>query len=340
MTNKKIDFISTQDWNKEDLDDILKLAVDIKKNPSKYYHELEGNSLCLFFYNPSTRTRNSFEVGIHQLGGFSVYNDPKTLWLGYNSESIKDTATVLGLYHSAIGIRMFPNVVKWKYRSGNKQIREFAKYAKCPVINLEDDMFHPCQAISDVFTLREKLGKLKNKKFILSWAYHPKALPMSVPNSTILIMTRYGMDVTLVCPPEYVLHEEIIKQASENAEKSGGSFKIENDLEKGYEDAEIVYVKSWGSFKAYGNPKEEKKLRIPYREKWICNSHLMDLTSKNSIFMHCLPVRRNIVVTDDVIDGPHSIVYDQAENRLHVQKALLLKIIQGTLFEQNLDMIL
>mgnify|MGYP006282968135 CR=1 FL=1 len=328
-SENKMDFITTQEWSKDDLNALIDLAGDVKKNPQNYYNSLLGHSLCMFFFNPSTRTRNSMEVGMGQLGGHAVFNDPKTSWLGQNSESIKDTAAVLSRYHSAIGIRMFPNVVGWKYKNGNEQMREFSRWSRSPIINLEDDMYHPCQALTDIFTMKEELGTVENKKFVLSWAYHPKPLPMSVPNSTLLIATRFGLDVTLACPPKFELHEEIMDIARKNSKESGGSLQIEHKMDSAYEDADVVYVKSWGSLEAYGFPREEKKLRLPYRKKWVCSSELMDLTNKKSIFMHCLPVRRNIVVTDDVIDGKHSIVYDQAENRLHAQKALLLKLMEG-----------
>ncbi|MHA1872247.1 MAG: N-acetylornithine carbamoyltransferase [Promethearchaeota archaeon] len=329
-TGAKKDFISTQEWDKKDLDAILDLASEIKSNREQYYDALKGKSLCMFFFNPSTRTRNSFEVGMWELGGHAVYNDLKSSWLGYNSESVKDTASVLGRYYNAIGIRIFPNVVGWQYKMAHYKIREFQKYARSSVINFEDDMFHPTQAISDIFTLKEKFkGDFKHKKFVLSWAYHPKPLPMSVPNSILLITTRYGLDVTLACPPGYELSDEIIEMARENAKNANSEFIIEHDIEKAYEGADVIYVKSWGSFKTYGRPKEEKKLRIPYRNKWICNQDLMDLTKPSSYFMHCLPVRRNVVVTDEVIDGPHSIVYDQAENRLHGQKAILYTLLKN-----------
>ncbi len=327
LKKQKKDFISTQEWSKTELDSILELSKKIKENPKIYSNSLSGHSLCMFVFNPSTRTRNSFEVGMGQLGGHAVYNDPNTSWLGQNSESIQDTAAVLSRYHSAIGIRMFPNIVNWQYQKGNEKLREFAKYSQSPIISFEDDMYHPCQAITDIFTIKEKLGKTENKKIVISWAYHPKPLPVSVPNSITQISTRYGMDVTLACPKGYELDDDIISTAKKNAKESNGSFKIEHDLESAYEDAEIIYLKSWGSVKAYGNPKEEKKMRVPYRDNWICNKNLMDLTDKKSIFMHCLPVRRNIVVTDEVMDGKHSIVYDQAENRLHTQKGLLLQIL-------------
>lgn len=323
----KKDFISTQEWTKDELQELINLSFKVKKNPEKYYDALKGHSLCLFFFNPSTRTRNSMEVGMAQLGGHAVFNDPKNTWLGQDSESVKDTSAVLSRFHSLIGIRMFPNVMGWVYQRCNNELREFARHSRCPVINLEDDLYHPCQEISDIFTITEKFGTPKNKKITISWVYHPKPLPMSVTNSILLISTRFGMDVTLAHPPHYELHDDIMKKAYANAKESGGSLTVENDFEKAFDNADVVYVKSWGSLKAYGQPREEKALRIPYRNKWICDKSHMELTSKKSVFMHCLPVRRNIEVTDEIIDGPHSIVYDQAENRLHAQKALMLKML-------------
>jgi len=187
-------------------------------------------------------------------------------------------------------------------------------------------MYHPCQALSDIMTIKEKKKKLKNKKITISWAYHPKPLPMSVANSILLMSTRFGLDVTLTHPKGFDLSPQILDIAKDNAQQAGSDFQIVNDMEEGYNDADIVYVKSWGAFKEYGNFPKEKKLRQPYRDKWICNEDIMNKTKKDSVFMHCLPVRRNVVVTDGVIDGPHSVVYDQAENRLHVEKALLMKL--------------
>jgi N-acetylornithine carbamoyltransferase len=281
------------------------LADDIKKNPAKYYDELKGKSICLFFFNPSTRTQNSIQVGIAQLGGYSVLNDPNYTWWGQASESIQDTATVLSRYHAAIAIRQFPNRVDWKWGESNRQLREFAKYSTKPVINP------------------------KKKKIVISWVYHPKPLPMSVTNSITLISTRYGMDVTLLCPPGYELHEDIMKTAKTNAQTSGGSFQVCHDLKEGYQDADVIYVKSWGALQHYGDPRLEKKLRMPYRDDWICKQQYMDLTHKNAIFMHCLPVRRNIEVTDEVIDGPQSVVYDEAENRLHTVKAVMYYLMHN-----------
>jgi N-acetylornithine carbamoyltransferase len=325
----KQDLISTQEWSLDDLEEILQLSKDIKFTPAKYLDTLRGKSICLFFFNPSTRTRNSIEVGIAQLGGYAVYNDPQYSWWGQSSESIQDTAIVLSRYHACIAIRQFPNRIGWKWGESNRQLREFAKYSEKPVINLEDDMYHPLQEFADIFTIREKLKNERKKKVVISWVYHPKPLPMSVPNSITTITSRFGMDVTLLCPPGYELHDDIMSQARQNAVNSGGSFNISHDIKEGYDGADVVYVKSWSSVRHYGDPKEEKKLRMPYRGPWICTKEYMDWTQKHAIFMHCLPVRRNVEVTDEVIDGPKSVVYDEAENRLHTAKAVLYHLMRN-----------
>jgi len=326
---EKKDFISTQDWEKSELDELLELVKDIKGNPEKYRNTLAGKSLCMFFYNPSTRTRNSTQVAAYQLGMQSIFNSIKDSWIGYKSESVKDTAEVLARYYDAIGIRLFPNSVDWIYKEGNKTLREFAKWADVPIINFEDDQFHPLQALTDIFTIQGKKKNTKGKKVVISWAYHPNPLPLSVPNSTLLITTRYGMDVTLTHPKGFELDDEIIEMAKSNVKESGGSITISNDIKESYNDADVIYIKSWGSRKHYGNAKEEKPLRIPHRDTWRIKEEYLDYTKSDSIFMHCLPIRRNIVADDAVVDGKHSIIYDQAENRLYTVKALLYYLLKN-----------
>ena len=325
---KMRDFISTQDWDKKNLDQLLDLAKDMKKNPQKYRNTLDGKSICMFFYNPSTRTRNSTQVAAYQLGMHPTFNSIKDSWIGYKSESIKDTSVVLARYYDAMGIRIFPNAVNWEYKEGHRIMREFSKWSTVPIINFEDDQFHPLQALTDIFTIQEKMKNAKGKKMVISWAYHPNPLPLSVPNSTLLISSKYGMDVTLVHPKNFDLDDEIVDLAKKNAKESGGTVEVSNNIEEAYDDADVVYVKSWGSIKQYGNAKEEKKLRIPYRDDWRISNNYLDYTKSNSIFMHCLPIRRNIVADDSVVDGKHSIVYDQAENRLYTIKALLYYMLQ------------
>ena len=326
-SRKKIDFITTQDWTLDDLESLIKLTEDVKKNPTNYADTLKQKSLCMFFYNPSTRTRNSTEVAAYQLGMHPTFNSIKDSWIGYQSESIKDTAIVLARYYDAIGIRVFPNSVNWIYKEANRRLRTFAKWADVPIINFEDDQYHPLQALTDIYTIKEKLNNLKNKKIVISWAYHPKPLPLSVPNSILLMSTRFGMDVTLAHPKNFELDEEMTSVAHKNAKESGGTFKISNEIEGAYENADVVYVKSWGSIKEYGNPRDEKKLRLPHRDSWRIKPEYFENTAKNSCFMHCLPIRRNIVADDEVMDGKHSIVYNQAENRLYTIKSLLYYLL-------------
>ncbi|MGQ9719839.1 MAG: N-acetylornithine carbamoyltransferase [Candidatus Jordarchaeum sp.] len=317
------DLITTQEWGIDELESVLDLALEMKREPRKFFSELQGKSLIMLFFNPSTRTRLSFEIGMTQLGGHSVHMDAEKAWIGKGSESIKDTASVMARYADGISIRIFPNITDWQYGKSNAVVREFAKWADVPVINMECDMFHPCQALADILTIKEKKGSFKGKKFVLSWVYHPRPLPVSVPNSALLIATRFGLDVTLLHPKGFELDEQIMRWAKNNCEANGCTLEVSQNMEEAYSDADIIYVKAWGSLKHYGKFEEEKKLRINFRN-WICNEALMDLTNKDSIFMHCLPLRRNIEATDGVVDGQHSIIYDEAENRLHVQKAILL----------------
>lgn len=325
---EKKDFISTQDWDKEELDNLLKLTKDVKLNPNKYKNTLDGKATCMFFYNPSTRTRNSTEVAAYQLGMHPTFNSIKDSWIGYQSESVKDTAIVLARYYDSIGIRLFPNSVDWKYKEGNRILREFAKWSDVPIINFEDDQFHPLQALTDIFTIQEKKKDPKGKKIVISWAYHPNPLPLSVPNSTLLIASRYGMNVTLAHPKNFELDNEILNLAKKNAKESGGSISISNDIYEAYDDADVIYVKSWGSRKFYGDGKNEKPLRLPFRDEWRIKTENVEKAKSDSILMHCLPIRRNIVADDEVLDGKHSIIYDQAENRLYTIKALFYYLLK------------
>jgi len=322
------DFITTQDWEKTELDHLLKIAKDMKKNPKKYKDRLDGKSICMFFYNPSTRTRNSTQVAAYQLGMHPTFNSIKDSWIGYQSESIKDTSVVLARYYDVIGIRIFPNAVNYVYKEGNRILREFARWADIPIINFEDDQYHPLQALTDIFTIQEKKKHVKGKKMVISWAYHPKPLPFSVPNSILLMSTRYGMDVTLTHPKHYDLDEEIVQIAEQNAQESNGSLTISNNIEEAYSDADVVYIKSWGAKEFYGDARKEKDLRLPYRDSWRIKSEYLDYSKDSSLFMHCLPIRRNIVADDNAIDGSHSVVYDQAENRLYTIKALLYDLLK------------
>ena len=203
-------------------------------------------------------------------------------------------------------------------------MREMAKSADKPIINMQCDVDHPCQTLADLMTIRENFGKnLRGRKIAISWAYAPSyAKPMSVPQGLIMLMTRFGMDVTLAHPPEYTLMDSTMKAARENAKKAGVKFEVVDNMDAAFEDADIVYPKSWGIESLFHNPEEALEISKKYKD-WICDERRMSLTKKESIYMHCLPADRGYEVTDAVIDGPHSVVYQEAENRLHTCKAIM-----------------
>jgi N-acetylornithine carbamoyltransferase len=228
---------------------------------------------------------------------------------------------VLGRYCSAIGVRTFAALKDWQSERLDPVLGAFAKHSSVPVINLESAMHHPCQATADMMTIREKKGQGK-KRVLLTWAWHPKPLPMAVPNSFLLASAQMGHDVVVAHPKGYELDPELIALAESRAKVEGGSVTITNDIEEGFEGAEVVYAKSWGSHQFYGAAELDIAERAQYRDRWIVDDEKMRRT-RNGIFMHCLPVRRNVIVTDSVIDSAASVVIDEAENRLHAQKAIL-----------------
>ncbi len=333
---KNKSFISTQDWTKEELDNLMTRAAYYKKNPCG--NALKNRNLIMVFFDPSLRTRTSFEIAMNDLGGSAVsLNVGKDIWKlehregavmdGEATEHIKDAARVLSRYGDAIAVRCFPKLADWDDDKKDAVINSFAKYSSVPVINMESSLYHPCQALADMMTIKERLGSLRKKKFVLAWSNHPKALPTAVPNSAALIASAFGMDTVIAHPKGYGLDNDIIGMVKGNCEANGSSFEVVDDLDDGLKGADIVYAKSWGSIKYYGKWDREKKAREGLKG-WKITKNNMGLTS-NAGFMHCLPVRRNVEVDDEVIDGRNSMVYDEAENRLHVQKALLSSIMGG-----------
>jgi len=316
--------LTCQEWTLEELETIFKLAKDLKiKFKVGESHELLKNkTLFMFFYATSTRTRNSFEAAMTQLGGHAHFLEPSALRLGDPSapEAIKDTIGVIERYGHGIAIRIYFN----QYGAGEKIIREYAKWSKIPVISMESDVYHPCQALADMLTIKEKLRKYEGKKYVQAWGYSPNALRVAaVPQSNILITTRYEMDVVYVRPPEFTLDPNIIEQAKINAVNSGGTFTETDDLEEAFDGADVIYMRNHSTLKRHEiGDKAELQIHNKYRG-WTCTEELMDNTKKNSSFMHCLPAHREYEVTNAVMDGPHSVVFDEAENRLHVQKAVL-----------------
>lgn len=314
------DFISTQDWTKEELLAALDKSSELKQKFKNgiSHRELPDKTGFLLFFDKSTRTRNSFEAGLTQLGAHGHFIEAATSQIAHG-ESPKDMGIILSSYGHAIAIRhdLVPG-------EGNTYMREVAKWADIPIYNMQCDVDHPFQMMADLMTIREVFGEnLKGRKIAVSWAYAPSyAKPMSVPQGLIMLMTRFGMDVTLAHPPEYDLMTEPVETAKKNAAESGGSLKIVNSMEEAFKDADVVYPKSWGIQSLFGTP--EKALEISKKYKhWICDEEKMKLTKKDSIYMHCLPADRGYEVTDEVIDGPHSVIYQEAENRLHTAKGIM-----------------
>jgi len=234
---------------------------------------------------------------------------------------------VLGRYCAGIGVRTFAALKDWNEERTDPILNAFAKYSEVPIINLESAMHHPCQALADMMTIREKLGKGR-KKVLLTWAWHPKPLPMAVPNSFALAAAQMGHELVVAHPRGYELDDELMMEIREQAAAAGGSLSMTKDVDAAFEGAEVVYAKSWGSKGFYGAPDKDIAERAQYRGKWIVDEQKMARTT-NAIFMHCLPVRRNVIVTDRVIDSASSVVVDEAENRLHVQKAILTRLLPG-----------
>ncbi len=311
------DFIAEQDWSKEELQMALDFAVRLKKKfrlkqPTPY---LLHQTLYLLFFFSSTRTRTSFEAAMDQLGGNSHDLTPDKLQIAHG-DTPKEIGKILSSYGHGIAIR------HCDWGEGNA-LREVAKYSTAPVFNMQCDIYHPFQAMADLMTILEKKKTVTKKKIVMSWAFASSyTKPISVPQSFLLLLTKFGADITLAYPKEFMLMPDIMKTAHENAKKSGGSVHITHSMEDAFTGADVVYPKSWGPLVMTSDPKECTKIAAKYKQ-WICDEKMMQLAKKDAIYMHCLPADRGIEVTDAVIDGKQSVVYDQAENRMHVQKAIL-----------------
>src|ERR1043165_7600293 len=328
----KTDLLNTLGLSREEIEGVLEAATRFKSGDDAS-KPLTGQSLALVFFNPSLRTRASMQVGIYELGGNAVVLEPGgTSWTlehragavmdSDKTEHVAEFVRVLERYCVAIGVRTFAALKDWQEERTDLILNAFARYASVPIINLESAMHHPCQSLADMMTIREKLGAGR-KRVVLTWAWHPKALPMAVPNSFALAAVQMGHDLVIAHPPGYELDEELIETS-----RQLGSVEITNDIDAAFEGAEVIYAKSWGAKQFYGNTDQDLATRAPYRAKWIVDEDKMART-KDAIFMHCLPVRRNVIVTHGVIDSPASVVIDEAENRLHVQKAILASLLGG-----------
>ncbi len=329
------DFLTTEDWSRSELQAMLDEARRFKASPRG--EQLREKSVALLFFNPSLRTRASFDLAVNQLGGHAVVLQPgKDAWGmefalgtvmdGDAEEHAKEAAQVLSRYVDAIGVRAFPKFQDWSEDRQDQVLQAFSTHATVPVFNMET-ITHPCQELAHMLTLQERLGVVQGRKYLLTWTYHPKPLNTAVANSALLIATKFGMDVTLLCPnEEYLLDPRYMNAAQANAEAQGGSLTVTHDINAAYNGAEVVYAKSWGAIPYFGRWNEESPMRERHRH-FIVDEQKM-ARSDGALFGHCLPMRRNVKATDAVVDSANSIVIDEAENRLHVQKAILAKIVK------------
>jgi N-acetylornithine carbamoyltransferase len=315
---------------------ILDLAARAKRGA--FRGGLEGRILALVFLDPSLRTRTSFEVAMAMHGGHAVVIDPgRGSWPlevaegavmdGDTTEHLVEAARVLGRYADAVAVRSFPRGGSWEEVRGDHVVRGFARHCGKPLINLESARRHPCQELADAMTLVEKLGEPRGRKLTLAWAWHPKALPTAVPVSAALAAARLGMSVTIAHPPGFDLDADDRAAIEATARAGGGGVELADDLDAACAGADAVYVKAWGGLDRFADGAGEAERRNQHRGWRLGPRHVAATRGGRGIVMHCLPVRRNVEIEDAVLDGPASAVVDQAENRLHVQRGLLLRML-------------
>ena len=311
-------FITLEDWSTDEINVLLEKSSVLKKkfknNEDTTY--LKNKSAFLMFFEQSTRTRNSMEAGLAQLGGHANFLDTATMQISHG-ETGRDTAVILSSYGHGIACR------NCFWEIGNKFIREMADNATVPVMNLQCDLYHPMQGLADLMTIKEVKKETKNLKVSIIWAYatsHKK--PISVPLTQSLLFPRFGMDVTLAHPKGYEMPEWVIDKAKQNAKANGGTFNVTNNMEEAYKDADIVIPKNWGSW-ASNTSDDVIDEALESNKHWKCSEAMIKLAKPDVAYMHALPADRGNEVDDSVIDGKHSIVYQEAENRLHTAKAVM-----------------
>jgi len=339
---KEKDFLDTNDFSQDEIKTILDASDALRSSfrSHRMHHYLPGKTLFMLFYNRSLRTRNSFEAGIYQMGGHAHFLSPQDVYtpalpedmVAYQTEAISDVGRVLSRYGDAIAIRIYGDAAKWIIGRGHKVVQEFAKHATIPVLNMEDDMYHPFQALADAQAMRDAFPKLRGKKLVVSYAYSGGLKPLAVPQSEVLIGTQMGMDVVLAHPKGFEFEDVVLGAAKANADRYGGKFSVGNDMRRAFEGADVVYPKAWspkGFFPPHSSS-PDKTSATAYQDRfkeWICTQELMDLTNKGK-YMHCGPADRGQEVTDEVIDNAdYSLYFEEAENRLHVQKAVMALVM-------------
>jgi ornithine carbamoyltransferase len=332
------DVICTQELTVPEIEALLKLAMEMKadRHGDKYNQLLKDQTFLMFFFNPSLRTRVSFEAAATELGGHAQFLEPKAMRLKKTKdgvetqagETIEDAASALARYGTGMGIRILETSVE-NYGDGNALLREYAKFMDIPIINMADDKYHPCQGLSDVMGMREHKGDLKGKTVLMTWAHGSLARSYCSVHENMLITSKLGMNVKLAYPKGYDLPEEEIEKVKANCKANGTKFEIVNDVDAAYtEDVDFVYSRNWFGPDFYDIGKEAEIARASKMTEWICTEERMAKTN-DGIFLHPMPVDRGREVTDEVCSGPRSIILDVAENRLHTQKAIMAMTIGG-----------
>lgn len=312
-------FISDLDFSVEEIETILDLAWDLKKKralrePTPY---LRDKALGMLFFYSSTRTRASFESAFAHLGGHPAFIESRTTQISHG-DTEREIGQILGRTYDGIAIRH----VDWGI--GNRYINLVAEASPVPVFNMQCEFYHPFQILTDLMTIMEKKGRnLKRRKMVMSWAYAESyQKPMSIPNSMVLQLPRFGIDLVLAHPPEFKLPDETIEQAKEFARRAGAGFEITDDMEAAFKDADVIYPKSWGPWMTTTDGKESADIIKKYSH-WITDERKMKLAKEDAIFMHPLPADREVEVTSAVMDGPNSVIFDEAENKMHICSSVM-----------------
>jgi N-acetylornithine carbamoyltransferase len=323
------------DWPMGRLDDAIDLSMRLKRRGTT--DQLQGKTVGLLFFRGSLRTRASFEAAMYQLGGNTInLTAASDFWDleavtgrvmdGAAPEHVRDAAAVLSCYVNALAIRPNPGGSSWSVDRRDGEIRAWASCAKVPVMNMESTLWHPLQGLADLMTLRETLGELKGKKLAVVWTHSPTPATPAVVHSLLHVALRAGVNVKVAHPPGYELDGEVLSEAAALGEQSGATVETVADASEAAEGAHVVYGRSWRSIEDYDNPTLAANRRSR-TQGWTIDERLMSLGADAKL-MHAMPVRRNLEVSDEVLDGPRSLVYQQAENRLHSQKALLQMMLR------------
>lgn len=331
-------WISMLDWSPRELGALVALARRIKAGDGDpEAQRLRGRILTMVFFNPSLRTRTSFEAAMLRFGGHAICLDVGgNTWKlehrdgvrmdGACAEHIREAAPVLCRYGDLLAVRTFAEMSNATADAEDRVIRAFARHATQPVINMESAMEHPCQGLADWMTVDERLGSTRGRRFTLTWAPQVKGLPMAVPHSAVLSAAAAGMVVTIAHPPGYELHAAILDRARSWCAESGMQLTVTHDQPAATRAADVVYVKSWGATRHYGNDEVQRTDFETHRDWLVTPKHL----GPKAILMHCLPVRRNVVISDAALDDPRSVVVDQAENRMWAQAAVMAELLAGS----------